>query len=152
MLENKNIQAAMTAIRYCEGTSATDGYYYLFGSSPRNNLRFTGIQHPNNLQSHNGIDSTAAGAYQILYKTCVGLRQKYKIPDFTPRSQDLHCVALFDEQNVLNLVATGYFLRPDVMKKLATIWASLPESKYGQPTHSIADVTKVYEGSGGNVA
>lgn len=153
MLENKDIQAALSVIRHTEGTSAKDGYFYIFGSTPTNTLRFNDFaKHPNILKVFNGISSTAAGAYQILYKTYLELCERYGFRDFLPRTQDLMAIALFDELNVLTLVATGYMLREDVMKKLANTWASLPFSPYGQPTHTLADVTAVYEGNGGAVA
>lgn len=150
LLTNPNIKAALASIRHCEGTSAPDGYNYIFGSSPRNKLRFKGYdKHPNNLQIHNGIRSTAAGAYQILYRTDCELNEKYGFTDFSPRTQDLKCLALFDRRDVLIPVSKGLMLQDKVMTELSKEWASLPLSIYGQPTHSMADVRKVYMGSGG---
>jgi len=152
MLLNPNVQAVIKTIRKTEGTSAADGYGYLFGSTPHNNIRFTDFsKHPNNHQIHNGINSTAAGIAQILYKTYVDLCEKYGFTDFEPHTQELMFCALFDQINVLGDVAKGLYLRDTVQSKIGTIWASQPMSKYGQPTHSIADCREYYLQSGGQV-
>lgn len=151
MLQNTNIQAALATIRHTEGTSADDGYFYVFGSSPHNTLRFTGEDHPNDHQVHNGITSTAAGAYQILHGTYDDLCKKYGFTDFTPHSQDLMCLAIFDMIGVLNAVGKGLILQDEVMTKLSQQWASLPYATYGQPTHTIAAVREVYTAAGGSI-
>ncbi len=152
LLDNPNIKAALATIRHTEGTEAADGYNYIFGSSPRNGLRFTGFAtHPNNMQRHNGISSTAAGAYQILNQTYKDLCEKYGFKTFEPHDQDLMCLALFDRRGLLNAIAKGLMLQDKVMSELSCEWASLPYSKYGQPTHSIADVRKVYLENGGSI-
>ncbi len=144
-LKEKTIQAAMKTVRHTEGTSAEDGYNYLFGSSPHNTLRFTDMtRHPHNLQTHNGISSTAAGAYQILWDTYEGLCKTFGFTDFSPLTQDAMFCALLDQSGCLNAVKEGNILQPEIMAKMASIWASLPDSKYGQPTHSLADVTEFY--------
>lgn len=151
MLLNKNIQAAMKTVRHTEGTTDEGGYKYLFGSSPSNSIRFQDFStHPNIQQNLNGYKSTAAGAYQILHPTYVGLLKTYGIKDgFTPADQDLLFVAILDSVGVLNDVSKGYMFRDDVMSKLSSQWASLPFSNSGQPKHSIADVRKYYIDGGG---
>lgn len=150
MLLNKNVQAAIATIRFTEGTSAPDGYYYLYGSSPRNTLRFKDLsKHPNNKQRHNNITSTAAGIAQIIYPTWVTLSALYGFKDFSEHTQHLAFVALFDDAGVLKAIADGGILRVEVLGKLSKIWASLPLATFGQPTHDIASVRKVYVGNGG---
>ena len=152
MLEDENIKAVIQTIRYTEGTGADDGYGYLFGSTPNNNIRFTDFStHPNIHEIHNGINSTAAGIAQILYGTFVELCNKYGFTDFQPHTQELMFCALFDQINVLGDLAKGYYLRDDVQAKIGTIWASQPLSKYGQPTHTIADVRAYYLSVGGSI-
>ncbi len=152
MLLNPNIQAALKTIRFCEGTSAPDGSSYIFGSSPKNKLRFTDFsKHPNDRQSHNGISSTASGAYQILKKTDDMLNATYGFTDFTPYTQDLKCCAILDRIGVLKSVANGLMLQETVMTKLSGQWASLPLSLYGQPIKSMADVRTVYTANGGGI-
>ncbi len=150
MLLNPNVKAAITTIRTTEGTLAADGHFYLYGSSPRNKLRFTDLsKHPNSKQTHNGITSTAAGIGQILYGTYVNLCKIYKFTDFSLETQELMIVALFDDCNTLRDIANGYMFREDVLRKLSNIWASLPLSRHGQPTHSVAETRGYYTKAGG---
>lgn len=154
LLQNKNIQACNMAIRVCEGTDAEDGYNYLFGSTKTNDRRFTDFStHPNlkfPFNTKHGVQySTAAGAAQILNKTYRYLCSKYGFSDFTPHTQDLMFLALYDDANVLTAISKGWMLRDDVLAKLSGIWASLPLAKYGQPTHTVASVRKVYQENGG---
>lgn len=152
-LPTADVQAALATIKHTEGTSATDGYYYLFGSSPNNTLRFTDTStHPNNLQTHNGYSSTAAGAYQILYNTYKHLSEVYSITGFDPATQDLLCIAIFDEIDVLMSIVNGHFMDTTVQQKLGKQWASLPLSTYSQPTHTLADVSAYYESHGGTIS
>lgn len=154
LLSNKNIQAALHAIRKCEGTAAADGHTYLFGSTPSNARRFLDMsKHPNQkfpFQSKGKTEySTAAGAYQILYATWLDLCHKYNFKDFTAHSQDLAALALFDGANCLKSVADGKMFNADVMDKLNNIWASLPGAGYSQPEKSIAAVKGWYGEAGG---
>ncbi len=97
-------------------------------------------------------ESSAAGAYQILWRTYVELCANYGFKDFTPRTQDLMALALFDQIGVLHAIRDGKMLQPEVMDKLNNIWASLPLSEYGQPTKSIELVTDTYIKAGGFIA
>lgn len=152
MLGNPNIQAALKTIRFCEGTLAEDGYAYMFTSSPKNDLRITDFaQHPNRVITASGISSTAAGAYQILKRTDDELNKTYGFTDFQPHTQDLKCVALLDRRDVLNSVANGFFLQEKVMSKLSQEWASMPFSRYGQPTKSMQQVREYYLSVGGKI-
>lgn len=152
MLLNDNVKAAALVVAHTEGTSAEDGYSYLFGSRPDNTLRFTDFSiHPNNHQVHNGINSTAAGRYQILFGTYVELCNKYGFTNFEPHTQDLMFAAILDGISVLTAVSKGLMLQDLVLNKMAKQWASLPGSPYGQPTHTVADVREVYLANGGSI-
>jgi len=153
MLSNSNIQAALKTIRMTECNDAPECYQYLFGSTVNNDIRFTDYsKHPNSMQVHNGIDSTAAGAYQILYRTYNELCQKYGFDgSFDPAAQDLMAVAIFDEIGVLMSVSKGLMLQEDVMTKLALQWASLPYSRYNQNPKTIAQVRAIYLAAGGSI-
>lgn len=154
-LSNKNVQAALMAIRKCEGTSSQDGYRFLFGSKPTNAIRFTGFAaHPNIKKDYVDkagakIITTAAGAYQIIKKTYELLCMKYGFSDFSPTTQDLMAVSLLDSENVLKQVMAGNFFKPEVLDKLNNQWASLPMAGYNQPEKSIATVKKYYLDAGG---
>ena len=157
MLANKNVQAALHTIRKCEGTSAADGYNYLFGSRKDNNRRFADMQtHPNQrfpfVCNGETMYSSAAGAYQILKGTYDTLCRKYGFADFTAETQDLMALALWDTVGCLNAVAQGKFFDEEVLDKLNNIWASLPYAGYHQPEKSIADVRGYYTEAGGEIA
>lgn len=152
MWSNKNVRAAFETVRHTEGTSAPDGYNYLFSSSPRNTLRFTDMTaHPNQHISANGYTSTAAGAVQILYGTWVNLCKSYGFTGFSEHTQQLMFCALIDEANCLVDICKGYYLRDTVQTKMAHIWASQPMNTYNQPTHTIADVRAYYLAQGGTI-
>ena len=149
-LQNQNVKAFLLTIRQSEGTDAPDGYQYLFGSSPHNNLRFTSFaQHPNIRETFNGITSSASGAYQILYRTWIAIQQKYNLPDFSPPNQDIAAVELISEENCFQKLIDGAF--NDVIEGCSHIWASLPSAVYGQPTHSLEVVTNWYTQNGGTI-
>lgn len=152
-LTNENIKAALRTIRFCEGTLADDGYNYIFGSSPRNDKRFTDMStHPNVTVPYGNSVSTAAGAYQILIGTYRGLIAKYGLPDcFDNNAQDLLCLCLFDEIGVLTDISKGLILQSEVITKLAKIWASIPSSQYGQPTKSMEEFRAHYLSEGGAI-
>ena len=153
MLQNKNVLAALFVVRHTEGTTAEDGYNYLFGSSPGNTIRFVGFdKHPGILRVENGISSTAAGAFQILLHTYDFLCSKYGFTDFTPDTQNLMFCALLDNRNCLGAVANGLFLHDSVQRILGQEWASLPLSGYGQPTHSLEEITGIYITNSGTIA
>lgn len=157
-LNNKNIKAALIAIRKCEGTSNQDGYRFLFGSKSSNAIRFTGFStHPNIRKEYTDkaqkkIFTTAAGAYQIIKGTYDMLCKKYGFNDFSPATQDLMAVAIFDSEGVLNGVAEGKFFNPEVLDKLNNQWASLPMAGFNQPEKDLATVKKYYLDAGGNIA
>ncbi len=149
---NAFIKAAQKTIRTTEGTNTPDGYNYLFGSSPKNDIRFSGYAtHPNILETENGYSTTAAGAYQILSNTFVELCNEYGFTDFSPATQDLMFCALLDQKNCLQKVVNGYFMTTTVQTLLGEIWASLPLSPYGQPTHTLIQVADIYKQNGGEI-
>lgn len=151
-LENPNLRAFMLMIRKSEGTSSLDGYKYLFGSSPSNSRRFEDFSKHPNIREPFGKDnwSSAAGAYQILFKTWEVIRIKYNLPDFSPSSQDIACADLISNVNALQLVMDGHF--EEAMKLCNTVWASLYNSPYGQPTHSLTDYITWYTNAGGVIS
>lgn len=140
----------MLMISKSEGTNYLDGYHYLFGSNPHNDIRFENFaQHPHIIQEHNGIRSSAAGRYQILYFVWHFIQQKYALPDFSPESQDIACVELISEVNSLQKLMDGKF--DYALNACNKIWASLPGSLYNQPTHKKDIVTAWYKDAGGYI-
>ena len=145
-LNNPNVQAFLKTIRFAEGTSGPDGYRMMFTGK----LFDSFDKHPNIKNSANGITSTAAGAYQFLYRTWAPLAIKLGLTDFTPESQDLAAVEKIRERGALNDVIAGNFIV--AVEKVNREWASLPGSPYGQPTKTLAALQSVYQNEGGQYA
>jgi len=147
-LKNKNVQAFLATIRKCEGTDAKDGYTYLFGSNKNNSLRFSSFKsHPRIKRPFGKTFSDAAGSYQIMSATFDDLSKRLGLSDFTPHTQDLMCLELISQRNQLQNVIDGRF--DEAIKGVNTIWASLPGSPYGQPTHTITECIIYYTDNGG---
>jgi len=90
-------------------------------------------KHPEILIKASNYSSTAAGRYQILKATAKMLKMK----DFTPESQDLAAIQLVKNAKAYDLVVAGDWEK--AILKTNKIWASLPGSPYGQPTHKMSD-------------
>jgi lysozyme len=129
----KNIEKFLMLITFTEGTDRQKTpYNELFGFT-----NFEGYdKHPEILIKSPNYSSTAAGRYQILKGTAKMLKMK----DFTPESQDLAAIQLIKNANAYQLILDGKF--KEAILKCNKIWASLPESPYGQPTHKMENAIK----------
>lgn len=146
ILNNKNVLAFLKTIRIGEGTSGENGYRTLFGGG-----EFTSYaDHPNIKITKNGYTSTAAGAYQILYSTWLECKRNLKLDDFSPLNQDRSAIYLIKQKNALNDVINGNFTT--AVNKVNKVWASLPNSPYGQPTVKMADIINKYKQYGGTLS
>lgn len=146
LLADKNVQAFLRVIRAGESGQGDDAYTVMFGGD-----HFTDFsQHPNVSNTASGYTSTAAGAYQFLYKTWRGLVEKYGFPDFSPYSQDCGAVALIAGRGALDDVQAGRF--DTAIEKCNKEWASLPGSPYGQPTRTLSAARETYLSYGGTLA
>lgn len=143
-VSDPNVQAFLTLIRTGEGTTGTNGYRTLFGGSTFASY----AAHPNTAITRGALTSTAAGAYQILYRTWVEIQAAYGLPDFTPASQDVAAVALIKRRGALADVLAGRF--DAAIAKCAKEWASLPGSPYGQPTLTLDRAHGVLLTAGGS--
>lgn len=146
MESNPNIQAFLKTIRYAEGTSGVDGYRKLYGGKLFNDFS----KHPNIAITAGGWTSTAAGAYQFLFKTWKRISLKLGLTDFSPESQDRGAIELIREKNALNDVVNGDF--ETAINKIRKIWASMPGAGYGQPEKSLATLKQKYASFGGQFA
>lgn len=150
------MQAFLSCIRACEGTSGPDGYSALFGYYPGNGRVFSDFSdHPNKKFPFTQTDgrvnySSAAGAYQIIFPTWKRLKEKMGLPDFSPDSQDEAAVELITERSALFDVEGGN-LRA-ALDKCAAEWASLPASTYPQPKRSFFFAQNAYLAAGGKQA
>jgi muramidase (phage lysozyme) len=141
-LRSPNVKAFLRTLRYCEGTLGWNGYSLLFGGST-----FVGFAaHPNKLVTLRSrgkpLSSTAAGAYQSLFRTWKPLVRKFGFTDFNPVNQDRAAVGLIDGRDALDDVLAGN-IRTAVLK-CNREWASLPESPYGQPIKTMAKFLAVF--------
>ncbi len=101
-LQQNNAQAFLRVIRAGESSNDDSAYAILNGGE-----HFTAPpwEHPNRV-GKNGR-STAAGAYQYIFKTWNVLSQKYGLPDFSPINQDCGAVALILEHGAMQDVLAG---------------------------------------------
>lgn len=140
-LDSPNVQAFLMLIRTGEGTANANGYNTLYGGG----LFYGFDKHPKKAVTAGGITSTAAGAYQFLYRTWQGLG----LPDFSPANQDLGAVMLIKRRGALADVLAG---RLDAaISKCNKEWASLPGSPYGQPTISMSRAYEKFAQWGGTL-
>ncbi|MEW5291996.1 glycoside hydrolase family 104 protein [Erwinia papayae] len=133
------LRAFLQMIRIGEGTTHENGYGTMF-----NGVKFTDFsRHPNVRNEANGIVSTAAGAYQFLYRTWRNFQNKFLFIDFSPHNQDLGCIALIAGRKALVDVMNGKV--SEAIHLCRVEWASLPGSPHGQPTANKEMIMKKYE-------
>lgn len=144
-LEYVNVRAFLRAIRLGEGTADDDGYRRVVGGGHFADF----ADHPRKAVwiPRYRLTSTAAGAYQFLAGTWDEMRRQYRLPDFSPRSQDLGAVGLLIRRRALDDVLAGRI--EDAVALCRLEWASLPGSPYGQRTESLDRVLGEYETHGG---
>jgi len=136
---NDNARAILTAIRYAEGTLGPKGYQTIYGYK-----YFTDMsKHPDSVNVTGGYASAAAGAYQFMPGTYARFS---KTKSFTPADQDRAALA---QIRALGIDPYTAKLTPEVMAKLAPVWASFPtlsgKSYYGQPVKSQQELMGVYQ-------
>lgn len=146
--EQQNVAAFLQTIRVSEGTAGSDGYSLLVGGGHFDSY----ADHPRRLVylRNLGINSSAAGAYQILRRTWDGVAGKLGLTDFTPESQDRAAVELIRQRGALADVRAGRFAV--AIEKCRKEWASLPGAGYGQRENSLAVLQDAYLSAGGNLA
>lgn len=138
---NPNMRQMFGYIGHTEGTDRLHGYYTNVGGKRIDNVS----SHPNvvGLRTKQG-PSTAFGRFQITKQTFDDIAPQYGIKDMTPANQERIAVILMNRKGALNDVVTGK--TGNAISKLGGTWASLPSSKYGQPTHSWKDAGDFFGG------
>lgn len=150
-LQSNNVAAFLAVVRAGEGTAGPDGYRTLFGGG----LFDSFADHPRQAFKSKWGWTSAAGAYQFMvaipgktkvdtWTECV---KALNLPDFSPESQDLAAVFLIDRRKALDDVLAGRV--EAAIARCADEWASLPGSRYGQPTRSLKQALKTYAEHGG---
>lgn len=82
-----------------------------------------------------GLKSTAAGRYQLLYKYWKIYQQQLRLPNFSPVCQDRVALQQVLEQKALPDIDKGDIRT--AIQKCSNIWASFPGNTYGQNPHKI---------------
>ncbi|MEI7528672.1 MAG: glycoside hydrolase family 104 protein [Elusimicrobiota bacterium] len=136
-----NVRAFLDTLAYAEGTKEHYNFIFTF-------VTFKSYaDHPRQRICSGGLCSTAAGRYQFLSRTWDPLAQDLGLTDFTPPNQEKAALELIRRagayKNVANSAVYANFSK--AVSKLNTIWASLPGSPYGQPTHPLANLWTVYK-------
>ena len=140
------IRAALDMVAYSEIGPTTlkqsdDGYNVLVGSVPGRVITFGDYsKHPHIY--NRAEDSTAAGRYQMIWPTWNAVRVRLKLPDFSPRSQDLACVELIRAR-----LATPDFMSGNIASAIAKCkreWASFPGAGYNQPERRANELIDAY--------
>lgn len=147
-LGHPNVAAFLRVIRAGESSQTDDAYRMMFGGGLFDVAG--GWRHPNVVNHAAGLSSTAAGAYQFLFRTWDGLTRQYPFPDFAPKCQDMGAVALIAGRGALQDVLDGRL--SDAIAKCNREWASLTGSPYGQPVLSLARCRAVFAEYGGTEA
>lgn len=141
--QNGNVKAFLEALRLGEGTKGPNGFRTMFTGK----LFDSYDDHPRKLNKANGLESTAAGAWQFLSLTWDGLVKQYGFSDFSPENQALGAVALVLRRGAIDAVLQGNI---ELAVKLCNKeWASLPGNPYGQPAVTMDQFLKAYLDAGG---
>lgn len=131
--------------------ASDDGYNVLVGSLPgRVRLFDSYADHPRQLvKLRPGLQSTAAGRYQILARIFDAYRGPLRLPNFGKASQDKIAIKLISECEAMDDILYGDIR--SAIAKCASRWASFPGSGYGQREHKIAAMLAEFKRSGGVV-
>lgn len=125
--------------------ASDDGYNVLVGSTAKHPNFFTPYdRHPAKFVElpNLGIKSSAAGRYQILFRTFDALAMKLRVNDFHPETQDRCAIELIRGRGALDYVKTGRIeLAIAICSKE---WASLPGAGYGQHEQRLGDLIAEY--------
>jgi muramidase (phage lysozyme) len=117
------------------------GYNVLVGSTPSRMLLFHDYAHHPRVLNRD-LDSTAAGAYQIIWPTWHSLVLQHGYTDFGPENQDRGCIQLLRDAGAVERVLAGDV--EGAITMAAPIWASLPGSTAGQHTNTMTDLLNAY--------
>lgn len=154
---SQNLKAFRDMIAHSEIGSdllavSDDGYDVIVGSTADHPILFNSYaDHPRRLMNVNGLQSTAAGRYQILKRYFDFYKSLLKLKDFGKEAQDTIAVQMIKECKALQDVEAGRF--EIAVVKCKSRWASLPGAGYeGQHENNMADLQQAYVKAGGSLA
>lgn len=146
---NSNVQALLRVIRRGEGTADAAGFARLFGGASFASFADHPRQKITKKLGGKPITSTAAGAFQFLASTWDETARIMGLKDFAPAAQERAAVGRIAARGALEDAKAGRF---DIaIRKIATEWASMPGSPYGQPVISLGTARQVYADAGGQL-
>ncbi len=159
-----NESAFLRLIIFAEGTDQRDDPYRVcygyshtiksFNDHPALTGEWTGEVLPDEMCRNAGLGpgckSTAAGAYQIIRPTWVGIKRRLSLVNFEPESQDRAALYLITNRGALEDVHAGR-VQTAVMK-CAPEWASLPGNFAKQPQRKQDELLAAFEKAGGVLA
>jgi len=159
-----NVKAFLAMLAYSEGTSREpDPYAVCFGfkhvvrsfaDHPAITGEWMGERLPDAMcraaGRAPGCVSTAAGRYQMIKPTWSGIKNRLRLPDFSPDSQDRAAEYLIEQRGALGDVVAGRL--QTAIAKCRVEWASLPGAGVGQPERRITDLIAAFTKAGGVLA
>ena len=129
-----------------------NGYNVLVGSLPDMVMTFSSYhRHPGVLIDMDGkpggLESTAAGRYQIMGWIWRAYREQLGLKGFWPEDQEKIAMQLIKECKAFDDINAGRIAI--AIDKCRSRWASLPGAGYGQREHRLDKLISVFEGAGG---
>lgn len=149
-----NRQAFLDTIAFSEIgpqllAESDNGYNILVGSTPAKPLLFDSYADHPRILNHQ-LNSTAAGRYQLLARYFDAYKKLLHLPDFSPASQDAIALQQIKERRAIPDIDAGNLY--SAIERCNTIWASFPDSPYGQHTNSYEKLEAAYVAAGGQLA
>jgi hypothetical protein len=84
-----------------------------------------------------------------MYKTYLGYRQRLQLKDFTPSTQTKIALAILQDRDAVSDIEAGDIVA--AIRKVNTIWASLPGAPYNQRTRGEGELIAYFVGAGGTL-
>lgn len=141
------VAAFLRVIREAESSQEDVAYRMRWGGTLFDDLS----RHPGEPVAVNGLVSTAAGAYQFLFRTWAEVSSAINAADFGHDAQDAGAVYLIGRRGALDDVIAGRL--DEALAKCSHEWAGLPPARYaGQKAVSIERCMAVFLQYGGVLA
>jgi muramidase (phage lysozyme) len=147
-----NVAAFLDMLAVSEGTAGLgdDGYNVGFGW-----VLFSGYEDHPRVRAPFVVKgkknyTTAAGRYQTLAWVFDAYKKTLKLTGFTPEEQDAIALQQIKERRgAIRDIEAGQF--ETAIKKVRTLWASLPGAGYGQHENALSKVKTAYLSAGGKI-